>query len=179
MYKSFLVLFSMISFSTISINLLLPNRECQNHSPIAKSVPTAVHVASIVHLLDLSIFISVTFFMNLPAGSILATSPPTGNLLPSGTVDSSTSPHLAFYLCRSFCLRVPEKEAAKSVYVAPACNCLASVHARYVYWYCRWWKLESGSDYRRPCVGDTNYAFVAAYVAALEAAAACLSRRES
>lgn len=119
------------------------------------------------------------FFMNLPAGSILVISPPTGNLLPSGTVDSSTSPHLAFYLCRSFCLRVPEKEAAKSVYVVPACSCLASVRDRHVYWCCRGWKLESGSDYRLPCAGDTSYVFAAAYVAALEAAAACLSRRVS
>lgn len=117
--------------------------------------------------------------MNLPAGSILAISLPTGNPLPSGTVDSSTSPRLAFYLCRSLCRRVPEREAAKSVYVVPACSCLASVRDRHVYWCCRWWKLESGSDYHRPCAGDTNYAFAAAYVAALEAAAACPSRRVS
>lgn len=61
MYKDFSVSFSTVSFSTVSINLSLPNRECQNHSPIIKSAPTAVHVASIVRLLDLSIFISVTF----------------------------------------------------------------------------------------------------------------------
>lgn len=144
-----------------------------------KNAPTAVHVVSIVHLPDLSIFTSVTFFMNLPAGSILATFPPTDSPLLSGTVDSSTSPRLAFYLCRSLCLRVPEREAAKSVYAVPACSYLASVRDRHVYWCCRWWKLGSGSDYRRPCAGDTSYAFAAAYVAALEAAIACPSRRVS
>lgn len=179
MYKGFPISFSTVSFSTVSINLLPPNRECQNHSPIVKSAPIAVYIASFVNLPDLSIFTSVTFFMNLPAGSILATSPPTGNPLPSGTVDSSTSPRLAFYLYRSLCRRVPEREAAKSVYVVPACSCLASVRDRHVYWCCRRWKLGSGSDYRRPCAGDINYAFAAAYVAALEAAAVYPSRRVS
>lgn len=48
--------------STVSINLLLPNRECQNHSPIVKSAPTAVHVASIVRFARSIYFYFSNFF---------------------------------------------------------------------------------------------------------------------
>lgn len=123
-------------------------------------------------------FLHGNFFMNLPAGSILAISPPIDSPLPIGMVDSSTSPRPAFCLYRSPC-RVPEREAAKSAFVAPACSYLASARDRYVYCRCWWSKPGSESDYHHLCSGDTNYAFVAAYVAALEAAAACPSRRAS
>lgn len=106
-----------VSVITLIILFFFLDKEYQNHSSIIRSaLKTAVHDASTRLLF---IFIHRNFFMNLPAGSILAISPPTGNPQPVLMVDSSTSPRLSFYLCRSPCRRVPEREVAKFAFVVP------------------------------------------------------------
>lgn len=128
MYKDFLAF-----YITYRLILFPSTRECRNHSPIVKNSSIAIHVN---HRPDLSfLYLHCKFFMNLPVGSILATSLLTDSLLPIGKVDSSTFPRLVSCFYRSLCRHVPEKEAARSGFVAPACSCLVSVRDRRVCWY--------------------------------------------